>query len=111
MRLQLGQRIRVLRAKLFLTQEQLAERAGISVSFVSMIERGERTPHVETLATISNALGITISQLFLGLNVARADIGPSPELPLLAYLRTRRLDQKDVDALLRIARAMFAGKS
>src|SRR5713101_3530901 len=66
---QLGQRIRVLREALSFTQEELAEKAGISVSFVSMIERGERTPHVETLVAISDALGITVSPLFLGLNV------------------------------------------
>ena len=72
-----------------------------------MIERGERTPHVETLATISNALGITISQLFLGLNVPRANIGQTQELPLIAYLGTLRLDRNDVDALLKVARAMF----
>ncbi len=72
-----------------------------------MIERGERTPHVETLATISNALGITVSQLFLGLNASRANIGQTEELPLIAYLGTLRLDRNDVDALLKVARAIF----
>ncbi len=37
---QLGQRIRELRGALSFTQEELAERAAISVSFLSMIERG-----------------------------------------------------------------------
>jgi transcriptional regulator with XRE-family HTH domain len=30
-----------------------------------MIERSERVPHVKTLAALANALGITLSQLFL----------------------------------------------
>jgi len=108
---QLGQRIRVLRETLSFTQEQLAEKAGISVSFVSMIERGERTPHVETLVAISGALGITVSQLFAGLDAARADIGQTPDLALMAYLGTRHLSPADVQALLAVAKAMFDGRS
>src|SRR5216683_1816912 len=109
-RSQLGQRIRVLREALSFTQEELAEKAGISVSFVSMIERGERTPYVETLVAISDALAITVSQLFLGLNAPRADIGQTQDLPLMAYLGTLRLDRKELDALLKVAKAMFDGK-
>lgn len=33
-----------------LSQEALAQKAGISVSYVSMLEREQRTPPVETLA-------------------------------------------------------------
>jgi len=75
-----------------------------------MIERAQRTPYLETLLAISDALGITVSRLFLGLSAPRGDIGETQELPLMAYLATRRLDRKDVDALLRVARAMFDGK-
>src|SRR5216684_2730330 len=107
---QLGQRIRALREKLFLTQEQVAERAKISVSYLSMIENAQRTPYLETLLAISNALGITVSQLFAGLNARRADIGQAPDLPLMAYLRTLRLDRKELDALLKVAKAMFDRK-
>ena len=108
---QLGQRIRVLRETLSLTQEKLANKAGISVSFVSMIERGDRTPHVETLVAISDALGITVSQLFLGLNAPPADIGQGQDLSLMAYLGTLRLSPGDVKALLAVAKAMFGGRS
>src|SRR5216684_255631 len=107
---QLGQRIRALREKLFLTQEQVAERAKISVSYLSMIENAQRTPYLETLLAISNALGITVSQLFAGLNAPRADIGQAPELPLMAYLGILRLDRKELDALLKVAKAMFDRK-
>ena len=50
----IGQRIRELRTQRpeRWTQEELAERARISVSFLSMIERGERVAHVETLAAL-----------------------------------------------------------
>ncbi len=62
----LGQRIRQLRQSRpeKLTQEELAERADISVSFLSMIERGERAPHIETLARIAEALDVELAELF-----------------------------------------------
>lgn len=64
---QLGQRIRELRVQRRtgrMTQEDLAERAEISVSFLSMIERGERSPHLETLANIAQALEVPMADLF-----------------------------------------------
>lgn len=45
----LGQRIRSHRCALHLTQEELAERVGISASFLGHIERGSRVLSVETL--------------------------------------------------------------
>lgn len=47
-----------------MTQEQLAERAEISVSFLSMIERGERAPHLETLEKLAYGLEVPIETLF-----------------------------------------------
>ncbi len=65
---QLGRRINQLRKVRDLTQEELAERAGISVSFLSMIERAERLPHLTTLARLAEALGMTLSETLAGLD-------------------------------------------
>ena len=47
---QLGRRIRELRKALLYTQEELAERAGLSVRGVSDLERGAKVrPHRETV--------------------------------------------------------------
>lgn len=59
-----GRRVRQLRNRASLTQEQLAERAQISVSFLSMIERGERSPHLETLEKLAFALEVGVDTLF-----------------------------------------------
>jgi transcriptional regulator with XRE-family HTH domain len=107
---QLGQCIRELRVALSYTQEELAEQAGISVSFLSMIERAERSPHLKTLSALSKALGITLSQLFLDVNVPRAITGQAQDLPLIAYLETLHLSADDVGALLTVAKAMFDGR-
>jgi transcriptional regulator with XRE-family HTH domain len=106
---QLGQRIRALRATLSLTQEQLAQKAGISVSYLSMIECGDGTPHVETLVSLADALGISVSQLFLDANEPGG--GQTHHLPLMAYLGSRRLSSGDVRALLAVAKAIFDRKS
>ena len=75
-----------------------------------MIERGVRTPYVETLVAISKALGLTLSQLFLDLNGPRAKDGPTQDLPLLAYLGSLHLSSGDVAALIRAAKFMFDGR-
>jgi transcriptional regulator with XRE-family HTH domain len=59
-----GDRIRFLRGKRGLTQEQLAERAGISVDFLSLIERGRNSPSFENLEELASALGVSVAQLF-----------------------------------------------
>lgn len=59
-----GRRVRELRIRAGMTQERLAERSRISVSFLSMIERGERSPHLETLERLSLGLEVQVEELF-----------------------------------------------
>ena len=55
----LGKRVRELRPKLDLTQEELAEKCGISASFLGHIERGTRVASIETLVGLCNLLQVT----------------------------------------------------
>ena len=55
----LGRRIRIQRRALRLTQEQVAEKSGISLSFLGHIERGTRKASLETLVSISNVLKVS----------------------------------------------------
>ena len=50
--------LRTLRTQKKLSQEALAQKAGISVSYVSMLERGQRTPPLDTLEALGKALGV-----------------------------------------------------
>lgn len=61
---QLGERIRELRKAWGLTQEQLAERADVHVSFVGNVERGENVPSIKTLRRIAKALGVSVKDVF-----------------------------------------------
>lgn len=55
----LGKRVKQQRKLAHLTQEKLAEKAGISFAFVGHIERGTRKASVETLVKIANALKVS----------------------------------------------------
>jgi transcriptional regulator with XRE-family HTH domain len=105
----IGHRIRELRTQRpeRWTQEDLAERSKISVSFLSMIERGERVAHVETLAALAESLGVTLSELFSGADVPAEGQDQDVLRPLSEFARARRLNARDVEKLLGVARAMF----
>jgi transcriptional regulator with XRE-family HTH domain len=62
--LRLQQRLRFLRQQKGLTQEQVAERAGVSYKFYQGVEAGRR-PNVGlfTLEKLSKALGVEASEL------------------------------------------------
>jgi len=60
----LGDRIRGLRAERKLTLQTLAERTGLSLSMLSLVERGKTSPSIGTLVAISSALGVQMTDLF-----------------------------------------------
>lgn len=59
-----GKKLSTLRNQKGVTQEQLAEGAGLSVDFLSLIERGQRAPSFKTLEQLSKALSIRVRDLF-----------------------------------------------
>ena len=59
----IGTRVKLARAKIKFTQEQLAERIEKSVETVSNIERGLVLPTIETLLQIATALKTTVAEL------------------------------------------------
>jgi transcriptional regulator with XRE-family HTH domain len=105
---EIGRKIKSLRTERRggkLTQGVISERAHISVSFLSMIERGERSPSIETLGEIAEGLGVSMGELF------QSGAGPVEENPafrkLSEFLRSRRVTKADMERLLAVARAMF----
>lgn len=60
-----------------MSQEEFAELLGISVDFLSLIERGINAPSFENLDVFSAQLGIPVSQLFT-FNVATATAPTEP---------------------------------
>ena len=50
--------LRAVRVRQRLSQEALANKARISVSYVSMLERGQRSPPLDTLEVLASALKV-----------------------------------------------------
>ena len=59
-----GRRVRGLRERLGLSQEQLAQRSGLHRTYVGGIERGERNPSLINISRLAAALGVGIVELF-----------------------------------------------
>jgi len=58
-----GERVRTLRQPLGLSQEGLAERAGLHRTYVGSIERGERNVSLENIHVLAEALGVSAGDL------------------------------------------------
>ncbi|MCF7890745.1 helix-turn-helix domain-containing protein [Candidatus Bipolaricaulota bacterium] len=69
----IGKKVKFLRSDNDLTQENLAETAGLSTSLVSKIERGRVQPSLKTLAKISKALGVSPCCFVFQLSQASSD--------------------------------------
>ena len=59
-----GRKVREERTNLGLSQEELAERAGVHRTYIGMIERAERNITLENIEKIAKALRINIADLF-----------------------------------------------
>jgi transcriptional regulator with XRE-family HTH domain len=64
----LGQNVRRRRETRELTQEKLAERAGLDSTYISGIERGLRNPGIRNVAKLAKALGFTTAELCKGVD-------------------------------------------
>lgn len=60
----IGLRIKELRTKKGLTQEQVAEIMGINPKYMSGIERGKENPTLNTFISLANALDVEIGAIF-----------------------------------------------
>lgn len=55
--------VRVHRRRAGLTQEALAERAGLHPTYISMIENGHKVPTLEAARQLASGLGVRLSKL------------------------------------------------
>ena len=62
-----GQKVREERARLGLSQEKLASRAGVHRTYIGMIERAEKNITLANIEKLSKALRTSISALLKGL--------------------------------------------
>jgi transcriptional regulator with XRE-family HTH domain len=59
----IGDRLRDLRVRRALTQEELADKADVGTNTVARLERNETEPHMSTLRKLAKALDIDPAEL------------------------------------------------
>lgn len=98
----IASRVRGLRIERGWSQPELARRASLSNAMVSMVERGERTPSLDALASLATSLEVDAAEL-LAPDEGAALKGDAKRLAeeLAAY----QLPRGDIEAIRRIAKA------
>jgi putative transcriptional regulator len=92
----IGLAIRMRRRAARLTQEELAERAGLSRNYICQIEAGRKAPSLSALSTIARALHVRLGELIgedYAINELRQKIDVAAAAELVGELKTliRRL--------------------
>ena len=59
-----GNKVRKIRIKKKMSQLELSQKAQLDLTTINEIENGNREPMLRTMWRISNALGVTLSELF-----------------------------------------------
>lgn len=97
-------RVAAQRGRSGMTQEEFARKACISVSYVTMMERGKRVPRWKMLEVIAQALDTTPEWLMTG----RALSDPGDELAgLRMVIAARKLTRADIVRVEQMVRLMF----
>ena len=68
-----GEAVRTMRRRRELSQEQLADAAGLHRTHISLIERGLREPSLETLVKLCRGLRVSPGEALMWHVAARAD--------------------------------------
>src|SRR6266699_5867153 len=80
-----GERLRTIRIVRRRTLREVAEREGLSESFLSQVERGRASASIASLRRIAEGLGISISDLFQPEGPPRTTVLRRIERPTLAF--------------------------
>ena len=96
-----GNRIKIARENKKLTQEELAAMVDLSPTHISVIERGVKSPKLETFVRIANALDVSADYLLVDV-VENSTKGISCEL----YDYVSNLSKKEREKVLTVVRVM-----
>ncbi|MGB2953333.1 MAG: XRE family transcriptional regulator [Gaiellaceae bacterium] len=80
-----GQRLRVLRRLRRCTLRTVADRAGLSESFLSQVELGRASASIASLRRIAQALGVSVADLFEPSGMPRPRVLRRDERPALSF--------------------------
>ena len=101
----LGKRVQELRAAKKWSQEEFAHVSGLHRTYIGQIERGEKNISFENLSKVAAVLGVTLSELFSGLEDGSALGGAPKRAPLPGAERTSEGVRRTLE-LQRLARRL-----
>lgn len=95
----IGQRIRNYRTQKGLSQDKLAELAGVHPTYIGQLERGEKNATLESIERITSALKISLSDLF-----EKIDEQPdgARNIPLECYEFVASKSKKEQEQIIKI---------
>jgi len=106
MKYQFGEKIRSVRERRSLTLRDVAERAGVSESLVSQIERNRVSPAIDTLFGLADALEIDFEYLFADLKrdrtlkiVRKKERSSFTTKPGVRYERLAQVEEQSRDGI------------
>jgi len=85
-----GAALRDRRTAAGISQEQLAEAAGLDRSFISLVERGIQSPNIVVLLKIAEVLGVAASELIAQMESAMRAGQPEDRNPTSSRVGRKR---------------------
>jgi transcriptional regulator with XRE-family HTH domain len=112
----------LLRRKMHLTQEQLAEKSGLSRNYIGLLEIGHRQPSLTTTLQIQQALGVKLKEL-VGEDGESLKVSEEPVKygagKLLSAVHTPQYDRlvrrlarcsiEEIDMIVKVVRVILKG--
>ena len=103
--IELGNRIRDRRQEIRLSQEKVAERAGISANTVSRIEGGQSAMSIEIFIKMVQILGVDANELLGGTGLVAEGDGQCQKI----FCRIRHLKKSEQTVVLQTMEALVDG--
>lgn len=75
----IGARLRALRSTRKFTLSELSKQSGVSVSYLSAVEKGVNLPSLQTLARLTEALGVSIPSVLADEGSPQVTLGRVPD--------------------------------
>lgn len=97
-----GKRVRELRKKKGLSQEALAQKAGLHYTYIGQVERGKKNPSLKSIEKIANALDTSLPHLFSFLE----EKSPDDKLRNQIIDLLKDKDTSTLELLLKVTRAI-----
>jgi transcriptional regulator with XRE-family HTH domain len=90
----IGKRIRYYRKNVGLTQEQLAEKAGLHNTYIGQIERGEKNATIKIIYKIAVALDVPLDVLFSDIMSVPEKSAPDPATECYSAISKLEIDRQ-----------------